>query len=82
VTQLLRGLIVRGLMGVQLAVSDARPGLNNALVTVLGARWQRCAVRFVRNMHGRYRAARHGLVSAALREVFNATDRAETGRSV
>ncbi|MBA2792407.1 MAG: transposase [Thermoleophilaceae bacterium] len=26
VTQLLRGLVARGLMGVQLAVSDAHPG--------------------------------------------------------
>jgi len=37
-------------------------------------------VHFVRNMHGHCRPAQRGLVSAALREVFNATDRAEAGR--
>ena len=31
-------------------------------------------------MHGHCRPAQRGLVSAALREVFNATDRAEAGR--
>jgi transposase-like protein len=34
----------------------------------------------VRNMHGHCRPAQRGLVSAALREVFNAPDRAEADR--
>lgn len=33
-------------------------------------------------MHGHCRPAQRGLVSAALREVFNATDRPEAGRRV
>jgi transposase-like protein len=41
---------------------------------VLDAPWQRCCVHFVRNMHGHCRPAQRGMVSAALREVFNAPD--------
>jgi hypothetical protein len=37
-TELLRSLVARGLLGVQLAISDAHPGLKAALATVLGAR--------------------------------------------
>jgi putative transposase len=37
-TEFLRSLVARGLLGVQLAISDAHPGLKAALATVLGAR--------------------------------------------
>lgn len=63
-------------------ISDHHEGLKNAIVRVLDAPWQRCTVHFVRNMHGHCRPAQRGLVSAALREVFNATDRAEARRRV
>ncbi|MCA1700198.1 MAG: IS256 family transposase [Actinobacteria bacterium] len=42
----LRSLIKRGLVGVQLAISDAHPGLKAALAQVLGAPWQRCSVHY------------------------------------
>jgi putative transposase len=46
----LRGLVARGLAGVQLVVSDAHEGLKVARAAVRqGASWQRCRVHFVRN---------------------------------
>jgi len=81
-TEFLRGLRARGLHGLRLVVSDHHEGLKNAIVRVLDAPWQRCTVHFVRNMHGHCRPSQRGLVSAALREVFNATDRAEARRRV
>src|SRR5207247_2408869 len=46
----LRGLVARGLSGVQLVISDAHQGLTGAIGAVLqGAGWQRCRVHFVRN---------------------------------
>jgi transposase-like protein len=79
-TEFLRGLRARGLQGLRLVISDHHEGLKSAIARVLDAPWQRCCVHFVRNMHGHCRPAQRGLVSAALREVFNATDRAEASR--
>jgi putative transposase len=48
---LLRGLIDRGLRGVHLVVSDDHEGIKAAVFGELpGARWQRCAVHFERNV--------------------------------
>ena len=69
-----RGLRSRGLSGVRLAVSDHHEGLKSAIARILGCPWQRCTVHFVRNMHGHCRPSERGLVSAALREIFNAED--------
>ena len=44
----LRGLVERGLTGVQLVVSDAHAGLKKAIGQVLGCPWQRCSVHFLR----------------------------------
>ena len=41
-TEFLRGLVKRGLVGVQLAISDAHAGLKAAIAKVLGCAWQRC----------------------------------------
>ncbi len=68
----LRSLRERGLAGVRLAISDEHTGLKNAIARILGAPWQRCTVHFVRDMHRHCRPAQRGMVSAALREVFNA----------
>jgi putative transposase len=68
--------------GVQLVISDHHEGLKNAIARTLSAPWQRCTVHFVHNMHGHCRPAQRGLVSAALREVFNAPDRDEARRRV
>lgn len=62
----------RGLDGVRLAVSDDHQGLKAAIARVLACPWQRCTVHFVRSMHQHCRPAQRALVSAALREVFNA----------
>jgi transposase-like protein len=73
----LRELRARGLQGVRLCVSDDHLGLKAAVAKVLGCPWQRCTVHFFRNMHGRCKAGRRNMVSAALREVFNAEDLAD-----
>ncbi len=70
--ELLRDLRHRGLQGVRLCVSDQHEGLRNAIARVLASSWQRCTVHFVRNMHQHCRPSQRGLVSAALREIFNA----------
>ncbi len=70
----LRELVARGLEGVRLCVSDDHLGLKAAIAKVLGCPWQRCTVHFVRNMHGHCKKGQRNMVSAALREVFNAED--------
>ncbi len=75
----LRGLGARGLAGVRLAISDEHQGLKASIARVLACPWQRCTVHFVRNMHGHCRRDERGLVSAALREIFDAPD-AEVAR--
>jgi len=46
----LRGLVARGLTGVQLVISDSHQGLKGAIAAVLqGASWQRCRTHFMRN---------------------------------
>jgi len=68
----LRSLVARGLVGVQLAISDAHPGLKNALAQVLGAPWQRCTVHFLRDLRGHVRREQHDMLGALIRSVFNA----------
>ncbi len=70
----LRELRARGLEGVRLCASDDHLGLKAAVAKVLGCPWQRCTVHFIRNMHGHCKAGQRNMVSAALREVFNAED--------
>lgn len=72
--EFLRSLRARGLAGVRLAVSDHHEGLKHAIERVLSCPWQRCTVHFVRNMHQHCRPSQRGLVSAALRELFQAED--------
>jgi len=68
----LRSLVARGLVGVQLAISDAHPGLKAALAQVLGVPWQRCTVHFLRDCLGHARNDQHGLLAALIRPVFQA----------
>src|SRR5215213_9506233 len=70
--EFLRSLVARGLTGVQLAISDAHPGLKAALATVLGCAWQRCTVHFLRDCLGHARKDQHGLLAALIRPIFNA----------
>jgi transposase-like protein len=80
--EFLRSLKRRGLDGVRLCVSDAHEGLKNAIARVLSCPWQRCTVHFVRDMHQHCRPSQRALVSAALREVFNADDQAQARERV
>jgi putative transposase len=73
-TTFLRGLVKRGLTGVQLAISDAHPGLKAAIAKVLGAPWQRCTVHFLRDCLGHARRDQHGLLAALIRPIFNQPD--------
>ena len=67
----LRGLVARGLSGVQLAISDAHTGLKAAIAAVLGgAGWQRCRVHFVRNALALVPKGAQAMVAATIRKVF------------
>ena len=70
----IRGLVARGLVGVQLVISDAHEGLKNAIAKVLGAPWQRCTVHLLRDCLGHARRDQHGLLAALIRPIFNAED--------
>ena len=76
-TSFLRGLVKRGLVGVQLAISDAHAGLKAAIAKVLGCAWQRCTVHFLRDCFGHARKDQHGLLGALIRPVFNADSLAQ-----
>ena len=71
----LRGLVKRGLHGVQLVVSDAHAGLKPAIAQTLDCPWQRCTVHFLRETLGHVRKDQQGMVAALLRPIFNADDR-------
>src|SRR5215212_9867764 len=73
----LRSLVKRGLLGVQLAISDAHAGLKAAIAKVLGCSWQRCTVHFLRDCLGHARRDRHGLLAALIRPIFNADSHAQ-----
>jgi transposase-like protein len=52
-------------------VSDAHPGLKEAIAAVLpGAAWQRCRTHFMRNLLTRVPKAAHGLVATLVRSIF------------
>jgi putative transposase len=78
--EFLRGLVARGLVGVQLVVSDAHEGLKQAVAQVLGCPWQRCTVHVLREMCGHVHRGQQGMVAAALRQVFQADSGADARR--
>jgi putative transposase len=77
----LRGLVERGLAGVQLVVSDAHAGLKKAIAQVLGCPWQRCSVHFLREALGHARREQQPMLAALLRPIFNA-DSAQAAREL
>jgi putative transposase len=74
--EFLRSLVARGLVGVQLAISDAHPGLKAAIAQVLGCPWQRCTVHFLRDCLGHARRDQQPMLAALIRPLFGAEDRA------
>jgi transposase-like protein len=79
-TEFLRSLVARGLVGVQLAISDAHPGLKAAIARVLAASWQRCTVHFLRDLRGHCRKDQHDALGALIRQIFTAPDGTEARR--
>ena len=79
-TEFLRSLVARALIGVQLAVSDAHPGLKAAIARVLGTAWQRCTVHFLRDLRGHARKDQHDALGAVIRQLFTAADGEEARR--
>jgi putative transposase len=77
----LRGLVERGLAGVQLVVSDAHAGLKKAIAQVLGCPWQRCSVHFLREALGHARREQQPMLAALLRPLF-AAESAEQARQL
>jgi len=64
-----------GLKGVELVISDAHPGLKDAIASVLrGAAWQRCWTHFIRNLLTKVPKAAHGLVATFVRTIFAQPD--------
>jgi putative transposase len=75
--EFLQGLVARGVRGVKLVISDAHPGLKQAVKEVfLGAAWQRCRVHFMRNLLVRVPKSAQAMVAATVRTIFDQPDRA------
>ena len=71
----LRGLLSRGLEGVQLVVSDAHAGLVNAIASALpGAAWQRCRTHFMTNLLTRIPKTAQPAVATRIRSIFAQPD--------
>ena len=74
----LRGLVARGLSGVELVTSDAHRGLREAVATVFaGASWQRCRTHFMRNLLTRVPKSAEKLVATTVRTIFEQSSAAE-----
>jgi putative transposase len=76
-TAFLRGLVARGLSGVRLVISDAHPGLVDAIASTLpGASWQRCRTHFLRNLLTRVPKSAGPFVATIVRSIFAQPDAA------
>ncbi|SNR71395.1 Transposase (or an inactivated derivative) [Actinomadura mexicana] len=68
----LRGLVARGLTGVQLVISDAHAGLVEAIgATLPGAAWQRCRTHYLRNLLTRVPKSAQPWVATLVRTIFD-----------
>jgi putative transposase len=76
-TEFLFSLKARGLNGVRLCVSDAHQGLRSAIARVLGCRWQRCTVHFLRDMLGHCGRSQQPMIATAIRQIFAADNGAQ-----
>jgi putative transposase len=79
---MLRGLVDRGLSGVQLVVSDDHEGIKAAVAGELpGAGWQRCVVHFERNVLSHVPASEMSEVADDLKAIFKVR-RGKTARAL
>lgn len=79
---LLKGLLERGLRGVQLVISDDHESIKAAVRTELsGTLWQRCIVHFERNILAHVPATEMRAVADDLKSIF-AVKREETARQL
>jgi len=77
----LRGLVARGLSGVELVTSDAHEGLKAAIgATLPGAAWQRCRTHFMRNLLTRVPRSAQPFVATIVRTIFTQPDAKTTRR--
>jgi putative transposase len=73
----LRGLVARGLSGIQLVTSDCHQGLRDAIASVLpGASWQRCRTHYHRNLLTKVPKSAQPWVSTLVRTIFEQPDAA------
>lgn len=73
----LRGLVARGLAGTSLVISDAHPGLIDAIASTLtGASWQRCRTHYIRNLLTRVPKSAPSMVATLVRTIFEQPDAA------
>src|SRR3954447_22364661 len=73
----LRGLVARGLSGVQLVISDAHPGLVAAIGSALpGASWQRCRTHYAANLMSATPKSSWPWVKTLLHSVYDQPDAA------
>ena len=79
-TAFVRGLVARGLRGVQPVISDAHTGLTQAIAAGLpGAAWQRCRTHFGWNLKTRVPKAAQDVVGSLVRSIFAQPDAASVG---
>jgi transposase-like protein len=69
-TEFLRGLVRRGLTGVELVISDAHEGIRAAVSRVLCTSWQRCRVHFLREMQAYAAKSGRRLITVLLGAAF------------
>src|SRR6266700_154116 len=73
----LRGLVARGLSGVQRVTSDCHQGLRDAIAATLpGAAWQRCRTHYHRNLLTRVPKSAQPWVATMVRTIFEQPDAA------
>ena len=78
-TEFLRGLVERGLTGVELVISDAHGGIKAAIAQVLGgASWQRCRTHFMANLAARSPKGNWPMIATLIRSIFEQPDRDAT----
>ncbi|MEW5813768.1 MAG: IS256 family transposase [Actinomycetota bacterium] len=74
-TAFLRGLVARGLRGIRLVISDAHPGLVDAVASTLpGSSWQRCRTHFLRNLLTQVPKSAGPFVATIVRSIFAQPD--------